>query len=83
MTCHVSGTPSPQMHWSRNGHFFQNEGVDYLQTLGNTLTFPSVRLQDEGIYQCTATNDAGIARHNITLIVQGKKQISPYIALYK
>lgn len=40
--------------------------------LDGSLRIPSVRAQDEGEYQCVATNLAGNASLTLTLIVLGE-----------
>lgn len=40
--------------------------------VGGSLEFTSVRLEDAGKYVCTASNEAGSVRREISLDVQGK-----------
>lgn len=39
--------------------------------VGGSLEFTSVRLEDAGKYVCTASNEAGSVRREISLDVQG------------
>jgi len=38
---------------------------------GQVVDFSSVKVEDEGRYVCTATNDAGDARRTHRVVVQG------------
>ena len=72
LPCHATGTPSPRISWSRISlSLLESSGGHHPHSVGSTLTFPAVRLQDEGVYLCSATNDAGTISHNVTLEVQG------------
>lgn len=71
LPCQATGNPIPRITWSRAGSSFSETGSGhYFESLDSTLTFPTVRLQNEGTYTCTATNDAGTANYTVTVEVQ-------------
>ncbi|KAK7078505.1 hypothetical protein SK128_000027, partial [Halocaridina rubra] len=72
ISCVASGFPIPTVTWK---HFDQTLLYD------NTLSDGSLRLvatpESEGLYECLATNEAGIAKRNIRVIMTKIPEISP------
>ncbi|KAM8783125.1 vascular cell adhesion protein 1 [Rhynchonycteris naso] len=66
MTCSSDGLPAPRIRWSRrlgNGHL-------QLLSENTTLALLSAKVEDSGMYVCEASNQAGISREEVKLIVQ-------------
>ncbi|MPC08425.1 Neuroglian [Portunus trituberculatus] len=60
--CIFSGTPLPEMRWSKsNSSHFPHERVDY-ENYGKTLVIRYVDFEDEGTYECEASNGVGVAK---------------------
>ncbi|TKS79048.1 Hemicentin-2 [Collichthys lucidus] len=55
--CRVSGRPAPRVEWSRDGEVLSRDGDPHVEFLedGQVLKVKSVRLRDQGLYQCLAT----------------------------
>ncbi|XP_041373327.1 cell adhesion molecule-related/down-regulated by oncogenes-like [Gigantopelta aegis] len=62
--CKVQGRPDPHITW-----FFNAKKV---QTGGNTFSLEKVVPSHAGLYQCLATNDAGVAHATISVEVTGQ-----------
>ncbi|XP_028312888.1 hemicentin-1 [Gouania willdenowi] len=70
--CRVSGRPAPRVEWSRDGEVLSREGDPHVEFLedGQVLKVKSVRLRDQGLYQCLASNNAGTQMRQFRLKVQ-------------
>ncbi|KAM9391508.1 hemicentin-1 [Pholidichthys leucotaenia] len=70
--CRVSGRPAPRMEWSHDGEVLSRDGDPHVEFLeeGQVLRVKSVRLRDQGLYQCLATNNAGTQIRQFRLTVQ-------------
>uniref|UniRef100_A0A3Q2GH42 Hemicentin-1 n=1 Tax=Cyprinodon variegatus TaxID=28743 RepID=A0A3Q2GH42_CYPVA len=70
--CRVSGRPAPRVEWSRDGEVLSPEGDPHVefQEDGQVLKVKSVRLRDQGLYQCLARNSAGTQMRQFRLTVQ-------------
>nr|AKZ42314.1 vascular cell adhesion protein 1 precursor [Castor fiber] len=66
MTCYSDGFPAPKILWSRQ---LNNGDVQPLSE-NTTLTLPSTKMEDSGIYVCEGINQAGISRKEVELIIQ-------------
>ena len=66
LQCAFDGNPRPTVKWAKMG-----DDNDVLADSSGTLTFPFVKQEDAGIYQCVATSSMGVARNNVTLVVRG------------
>jgi len=66
LKCAFDGNPRPTVKWAKMG-----DDNDVLADSSGTLTFPFVKQEDAGIYQCVATSSMGVARNNVTLVVRG------------
>uniref|UniRef100_A0A3B3DLS4 Uncharacterized protein n=1 Tax=Oryzias melastigma TaxID=30732 RepID=A0A3B3DLS4_ORYME len=71
--CRVSGRPAPRVEWSRDG-VLSRDGDPHVEFLeeGQVLKVKSVRLRDQGLYQCLARNNAGTQMRQFRLTVQIK-----------
>ncbi|KAG9473293.1 hypothetical protein GDO78_019504 [Eleutherodactylus coqui] len=69
LECNVSGTPAPTVTWWKDGL--------QLQARGSTLQIAALAIDDEGVYMCVATNDAGEGRHAVLLNVLVPPNIEP------
>ncbi|CAJ1068041.1 hemicentin-1 [Xyrichtys novacula] len=70
--CRVSGRPAPKVEWSRDGEVLSPNGDPHVEFLedGQVLKVKSVRLRDQGLYQCLASNNAGTQMRQFRLTVQ-------------
>ncbi|KAI8779431.1 hemicentin-1, partial [Biomphalaria glabrata] len=68
--CETSGQPTPVVTWTKNGQAFPSTSLRHRILPTGSLEFMLVRLEDNGVYQCTATNAAGSATRSIQLQVQ-------------
>ncbi|XP_013862624.1 hemicentin-1 isoform X1 [Austrofundulus limnaeus] len=70
--CRVSGRPAPRVEWSRDGEVLSRNGDPHVEFLedGQVLRVKSLRLRDQGLYQCLARNSAGTQMRQFRLIVQ-------------
>ncbi|XP_061672486.1 hemicentin-1 [Syngnathoides biaculeatus] len=75
--CRVSGRPAPRVEWSRDGEVLSREGDPHVEFLedGQVLKVKSVRLRDQGLYQCLASNNAGTQMRQFRLTVQAPPTI--------
>ena len=67
LICYISGYPTPQVLWRRNGSHavIESENKGLLEIKNTTK-------EDAGIYTCTAVNSKGRDVANITLTVLSK-----------
>ena len=77
LECAAGGHPTPQIAWQKDG------GTDFPAARERRmLVFPAddvffitdVKLEDMGVYSCTAKNTAGTVSANATLTVLGKNR---------
>uniref|UniRef100_A0A8D2ZR19 Hemicentin-1 n=1 Tax=Scophthalmus maximus TaxID=52904 RepID=A0A8D2ZR19_SCOMX len=75
--CRVSGQPPPRVEWSRDGEVLSRDGDPHVEFLedGQVLKVKSVRLRDQGLYQCLASNNAGTQMRQFRLTVQAPPTI--------
>ncbi|KAG8436526.1 hypothetical protein GDO86_007581 [Hymenochirus boettgeri] len=72
LPCEVTGTPKPKVEWKKNGHVINtnlNQNIYRLLSSGS-LVIISPSVDDNGIYVCTALNDAGQDEIEMYLSVQ-------------
>ncbi|XP_028851746.1 hemicentin-1 isoform X2 [Denticeps clupeoides] len=77
LQCRVSGHPPPQVEWTHDGEVLSRSGdphVEFLQQ-GQVLKVRSVRVRDQGLYQCVASNSAGTQMRQYRLSVQAPPSI--------
>ncbi|XP_039268950.2 hemicentin-1-like [Styela clava] len=73
--CRASGIPKPTLSWYKDGRtvaIINNDLEEGPQTLdnGRYLEFSRIRVEDEGVYKCVATNEAGSDDKTHTVNVQ-------------
>nr|XP_057926871.1 hemicentin-1 [Doryrhamphus excisus] len=75
--CRVSGRPAPIVEWSRDGEVLSRDGDPHVEFLenGQVLKVKTVRLRDQGLYQCLASNNAGTQIRQFRLTVQAPPTI--------
>ncbi|CAL1298847.1 unnamed protein product [Larinioides sclopetarius] len=66
LKCAVSGSPAPQLDWSKDG----GPLPDNARVINNELWLRDVRMENAGRYICTATNSAGRTRDYVILNVR-------------
>lgn len=61
LPCRADAMPPPTYSWLKNGEEWDpTEGENVVQTEGEgTITFEDPQPEDEGVYQCVASNSAG------------------------
>ncbi|XP_030245886.1 protein sidekick-like [Drosophila navojoa] len=61
LPCDVVGDPTPQVQWFRNAERIEAQLLSggYSVKADNTLIIKKLTLEDEGMFQCLATNEAG------------------------
>ncbi|KAG2469773.1 HMCN2 protein, partial [Polypterus senegalus] len=72
LSCEATGMPRPQVTWKKNGipldfSPYQNK---YRLLASGSLIITSPTIEDEGVFECTATNEAGEERRTIDVSVQ-------------
>ncbi|KAL0979469.1 hypothetical protein UPYG_G00185480 [Umbra pygmaea] len=70
--CRVSGRPAPNVEWSRDGEVLSKDGDPHVEfhDQGQVMKVKAVRLRDQGLYQCLASNSAGTETRQFRLTVQ-------------
>lgn len=72
LNCDTQGDPEPEITWKKDGVILDpTSDLDIDLTPFGSLQFSSVKLRDDGRYVCIATNPAGSAVKDFTLIVHG------------
>ena len=74
LNCAVSGTPSPQVVWLRDGGLIDKALHPNMRLLaaGRQLRIDSAAVSDAAIYRCLATNKAGQDHLDYNLSVHSK-----------
>ncbi|XP_036791689.1 hemicentin-1 [Oncorhynchus mykiss] len=69
--CWVGGRPAPKVEWSRDGEVLSKDGDPHVEfhEQGQVMKVKTVRLRDQGLYQCLASNSAGTQMRQFRLIV--------------
>ena len=65
-----------QVLWRKDGDLIPNSGNYYRVLKAGSLEFSSVKVDDSGLYTCTADNEAGSVNRTIELSVQGQSGLS-------
>ena len=71
LPCAARGVPEPSLAWLKEGAALQAEGGRYSVSSDGSLGLGQVRVEDEGVYTCLASNLAGQDQANTQLLVQG------------
>jgi len=72
LQCAATGSPTPEVAWQKDGGFdfpAARERRMHVMPDDDVFFIVDVKMEDAGIYSCTATNDAGIVHANATLAV--------------
>ncbi|KAK7094973.1 hypothetical protein V1264_006443 [Littorina saxatilis] len=70
LPCEASGQPTPTVQWFKDGKPFPSTGLRHRTMPLGSLEFMLVRLEDDGEYTCTVSNEAGNESRSVTLQVQ-------------
>lgn len=70
LSCEASGSPKPQIKWSKNGVRIDVFNSDYLIDETGSLTILSADAKDSAIYTCTAANIIGLTEKRTNVFVQ-------------
>ncbi|XP_036991059.2 vascular endothelial growth factor receptor kdr-like [Artibeus jamaicensis] len=74
LNCNVSGTPWPNIHWLKDGvPVLAASGISFEN---NSLIIERAKKEDEGIYQCKATNELGEVSTAALITVEGSEDKS-------
>uniref|UniRef100_A0A8D0GJJ4 Vascular endothelial growth factor receptor 1 n=1 Tax=Sphenodon punctatus TaxID=8508 RepID=A0A8D0GJJ4_SPHPU len=76
LECQVHGVPEPQIHWFKNNEEIKQEPGVILGPGSRMLVIERVQEEDEGRYQCLATNQKGSAGSAAYVTVQGTSERS-------
>ena len=68
LSCNATGSPPPNVTWSKSGHQDKNFH------LGSLLPLRNIGREQDGLYWCTAENGAGKSIASVRVIVQCKCQ---------
>ncbi|XP_031979494.1 vascular endothelial growth factor receptor kdr-like isoform X2 [Corvus moneduloides] len=74
LECKVSGTPEPQVTWRKNG--YPISAASGISMENNTLVIERVKKDDEGLYECRASNDLGQDSTSAFIKIQGSEEKS-------
>ncbi|RMB98255.1 hypothetical protein DUI87_25158 [Hirundo rustica rustica] len=74
LECKVSGTPEPQITWRKNG--YPISAASGISMENNTLVIERVKKDDEGLYECQASNDLGQDSTSAFIKIQGSEEKS-------
>ncbi|XP_047926501.2 vascular endothelial growth factor receptor kdr-like isoform X1 [Anser cygnoides] len=74
LECKVSGTPEPHVTWRKNGHPIS--AASGISMENNTLVIERVKKDDEGLYECKASNDMGQDSTSAFIKIQGSEEKS-------
>jgi len=72
LQCAATGSPTPEVAWQKDGGFdfpAARERRMHVMPDDDVFFIVDVKMEDAGIYSCTASNDAGTVRANATLAV--------------
>ncbi|XP_029442673.1 vascular endothelial growth factor receptor kdr-like, partial [Rhinatrema bivittatum] len=73
LECVVNGMPVPTITWLKNGYEMKPaSGISLL--VNNSLIIERVKKDDEGLYECKATNEMGEVRTAAFITIQGSEE---------
>lgn len=70
-SCISNGVPPPEISWRKEGSSLLLSNTPSVTLEKTSIRLSNVRLQDSGVYVCTATNEAGIDRKEFNFQVTG------------
>lgn len=74
LECKVNGTPTPQIAWRKNG--YPIAPASGISMENNTLVIERVKKDDEGLYECRASNEMGNDSTSAFIKIQGSEEKS-------
>ncbi|KAM8952873.1 vascular endothelial growth factor receptor kdr-like [Pelodytes ibericus] len=75
LECRVNGTPTPNITWLKNGYVIKPaSGITLLYN--NSLIIERVKKDDEGLYECQATNEMGQVKMSAFITIHGAEEKS-------
>ncbi|NWV13207.1 VGFR4 factor, partial [Ptilonorhynchus violaceus] len=74
LECRVSGTPEPRVTWRKNG--YPISAASGISMENNTLVIERVKKDDEGLYECWASNELGQDSTSAFIRIQGSEEKS-------
>ncbi|KAI5734243.1 hypothetical protein M8J77_004297 [Diaphorina citri] len=83
LKCIATGNPTPHISWKLDGYPLAGDRFvmgQYMSLHGDVIShvnISSVRVEDSGIYQCTATNRVGSQTHSADMRVYGAPFVRP------
>jgi len=72
LECAASGQPTPEIAWQKDGGDdfpAARERRMHVMPSDDVFFIVEVKSEDQGVYTCTAKNDAGSVKANSTLVV--------------
>ena len=80
MSCEADGLPPPVVTWYQDGVKLAGNSTWSAESASRVLANGALRIDrvavnDSGLYECRATNDAGSASRIVTLRVQGSERL--------
>jgi len=72
LQCAATGSPTPEVAWQKDGGFdfpAARERRMHVMPDDDVFFIVDVKVDDAGVYSCTARNDAGVVGANATLAV--------------
>lgn len=80
LECEVYASPPARMEWLKNGDVVI--ASDYFQVIdGRNLRILGLAESDEGMYQCTATNNAGMIQASARLVISQTSECNTHTKL--
>lgn len=76
LTLEIEGDPEPKIEWFKDGHKLQSSDIIDLKYRNGTatLTIAEAFPEDEGRYECVATNSEGRATNKCFITIKRKLQ---------
>ncbi|XP_071425167.1 vascular endothelial growth factor receptor kdr-like isoform X2 [Pithys albifrons albifrons] len=74
LECRVSGIPQPHVAWRKDG--FPIASASGISMENNTLVIERVKKDDEGLYECRASNELGQDSTSAFIKIQGSEEKS-------
>lgn len=79
--CDVTGYPEPFVTWFRNAEAIDLSHNIYKKRNDNTLVIEKVSLDDSGVFQCLASNEAGEKSSYSWIRVKSESHLTFYLSL--
>uniref|UniRef100_A0A8C8RDQ3 receptor protein-tyrosine kinase n=1 Tax=Pelusios castaneus TaxID=367368 RepID=A0A8C8RDQ3_9SAUR len=74
LECRANGTPTPHIVWRKNG--YPISPASGISMENNTLVIERVKKDDEGLYECKASNEMGHDSTSAFIQIQGSEEKS-------